>query len=58
MLIVRDRVIYLSCRLPSGYWVMRVPPNDDAELIASKLNTKDDVYKVIEEDIKCYNNAN
>jgi hypothetical protein len=52
MLSIRNGVIYLTSRLKSGYFIVKFPPNSDAELIASKLKTKQETLKIIEEDSK------
>jgi hypothetical protein len=54
MLTIRGTTIYHVTKLKSGYIVIRFPRYDDAELIASKLKSKQDALQIIEED---YNNV-
>lgn len=54
MLKTRNGIIYYIKKLPSGYFICRIPPTDDAELIASKIKTEQEMLKIIEEDSKCF----
>ena len=54
MLKIRNNIIYYIKRLPSGSIICRIPRNDDAELIASKVKTEQEIEQIIEEDSKCF----
>lgn len=52
MLTIRGKTIYRVGRLRSGYYILKFPPKDDADLIAANLSTEQDAINKIEEDYK------
>lgn len=57
MLKIRNNVIYYIKKLPSGAIICRIPRYADAELIASKVKTEQEIDKIIEEDSKCFKDS-
>lgn len=58
MLKIRHGIIYYITKIPKGYAILRFPPGDaDAELIASKVKTEQNIEQLIEEDSKCFKDS-
>ena len=52
MLMVHENVIYKVGWLKSGYYILRLPPDGEAELIQSHLTSEKDAINYITKEIK------
>lgn len=57
MLKIRSGVIYYIKRVKSGYMICRIPKIEDAELVAAKIQTEEEIEQIVEEDSKCWNDC-